>query len=127
MNSVNLIGRLADNPLIKANEENTWARFPIAIQKNAENANYFTIIAFDSTAEFVEKYFVKGDRIGISGYLNQSVYETKEGETRYSVEVIANRVYFADGKREEIEKEETSSKGTKNESRNNKRSSKKYR
>lgn len=112
MNSVNLIGRLADNPVVRSKRKQTWARFPIAIQKNEKEVSYFTIVAFDQTAEFIEKYFAKGNRIGITGYLNQSKYTDNNGENKYSVEIIANRAYFADGKREEYE------------SRNNKRGGK---
>ena len=109
MNSVNLIGRLADSPDVrygKKKDDTTWGRFPLAIQMGENDVHYFQIVCFNNTAEFLEKYFAKGDRIGISGYLRQNVYEDNDGVTQYKVEIIATRIEFADGQREQNEDEE---------------------
>lgn len=108
MNVVALIGRTCADPEIrdiegkKGKEDLVIASVTLAVDRvGSEEADFISLKAFDKTAEFFEKYVVKGQRIGVSGRLQTGSYEDKEGVKRYTTDVIVDRVTFADGKKEE--------------------------
>lgn len=114
MNSVNIIGRLTSDPEMR--ESKGWdndtliANFFVAVQRiGSEEADFIRCVAFGKTAEFVEKYFAKGSRVGISGRIQTGRYENKDGQTVYTTDVIAERVDFADGKKEDSKDDRSSS------------------
>lgn len=103
MNSVSLVGRLTADPDIRyANngEELCIASFSIAINRNKDDVDFFNVTAFRSTAEFIEKYFRKGMRVGVEGRLQQNRYKDKDGNNRSVVQIIANRVEILQSKAE---------------------------
>lgn len=112
MNSVNIIGRLTADPEIrdverKGKDDLTIASFSIAVDRvGSEEADFIRCKAFDMTAEFAEKYLSKGQRVGISGRLQTGKYDDKEGVTRYTTDVIVERITFADGKKGSADDEE---------------------
>lgn len=57
-------------------------------------ADFFNIVAWRSTAEFISRYFAKGRMILIEGELQTRQYVDKNGSTQYVVELIANSVHF---------------------------------
>ena len=103
MNSVNLVGRLARDPDIKyTNGGTTIARFAVAVDRRFKSeggptADFPSVVAFGKTAEFIEKYFHKGQRIGIAGRLQTGSYE-KDGAKVYTTDVIAEAVEFVESK-----------------------------
>lgn len=62
-----------------------------------EQTNWFTCKIIGSRAEKVAEYFRKGTGISLTGELRQSVYE-KDGQKRYSMEVLVDRFIFTGGK-----------------------------
>ena len=58
----------------------------------------FNIIAWSKTAEFACKYFMKGQRIGITGEIRTGSYTAQDGTKRYTTDVVANGVYFCESK-----------------------------
>ena len=56
------------------------------------------LIAWNKTADIVEKYVTKGKEIAIEGKLTSRSYETKEGEKRYVTEVVCNELLMLGGK-----------------------------
>lgn len=106
MNSVNLIGRLCKDPEVrevgKGEKATNMATFTLAVDRiGSEDADFIRCVMFGKTADFAEQYLFKGVRIGVTGRIQTGSYETTEGETRYTFDVIAERLTFADGKREE--------------------------
>ena len=102
MNSINLIGRLTDDARMTETKETVIANFFVAVPRiGSEEADFVRVVAFGKTAEFVDNYFHKGDRIGISGRIQTGRYENKDGVTVYTTDVIAERVDFADGKKDD--------------------------
>lgn len=110
MNNVCLIGRLTKD--IEINETNggtKYARFSVAVQRNYKNdndeyeADFINCTAFGNTAEFVGKYFVKGQGIGIIGRLQTRKWD-EDGTTRYAMDVIADKIDFTSGKPSGAEK-----------------------
>lgn len=103
MNSVNLIGRLVrdvDVRTAKNEDQTAIGIFTLAVDRNGKEADFISCRAFGKTAEFLEKYTKKGDRIGVTGRIQTGSYENRKGEKVYTTDVIVERTYFADGGRE---------------------------
>lgn len=109
MNCVNLIGRLTREPELKMTPNGkSVCSFSIAVQRpyknkdtNEYDVDFINIRAWEAHAEFVTKYFHKGQRIGITGSLRVNSYTDKNGNPATWTEVVANGIDFADGKQTE--------------------------
>ena len=105
MNSVNLIGRICNGPDIRVyegkNEEFSIANFSVAVDRNRDETDFISCKAIGWCADFIEKYMHKGVRIGVSGRIQLDVWKDKDGNKKYSTYVFVERVFFADGKKEE--------------------------
>ncbi len=104
MNKVILLGRLVKDPEMRATQTGTQvASFTLAVNRRFEKdkADFFPVVAFKNTAEFIGKYLQKGIQINIVGRLQTRNYDAKDGTKRYVTEVIAEEVYFADSKKDE--------------------------
>lgn len=107
MNKVILMGRLTADPEMRYTQSNMGvARFSLAVDKRMKSqdgkrdADFFNIVAFDKSAEFVSKYFKKGQQVLVEGRLQNNNWTDKEGNKRISTEVIVEQTYFADSKRD---------------------------
>ena len=83
-----------------------WCRFTVACQRRYKNANgqydadFIGCIAWRQTADFVHKYFIKGNRIGVTGSIQTGSYTAQDGSTRYTTEVAVENVEFVGAKQE---------------------------
>lgn len=106
MNCVQLVGRLTNQPDIKyTNGGLTIARFGVAVDRRFKSeggptADFPTVVAFGKTAEFIEKYFAKGQRIGIVGRIQTGSYQKDDGTKVYTTDVIAENVEFVERKQD---------------------------
>lgn len=105
MNKVFLSGRLTRDPEAKYSQSNTaFARVGIAVDrafsKNKE-VDFFNLVAFGKTAEFLGKWFSKGSKLLAEGRLQISKYKDKEGNERTSTEIVVDNVEFAGSKKKE--------------------------
>ena len=104
MNNVQLVGRLAKDVDVRTNNDSTVARFTVAVNRDYKNkdgkyeADFINCIAFKNTAEFVEKYFSKGMRIGLIGRIQTGSYTNKDGNKVYTTDVVADKVEFVESK-----------------------------
>ena len=105
MNNVNIIGRLVqDVEVRRTNNQKSVSNFRIAVDRSFKDSDgntvtdYFPIVCWGATADFTEKYFKKGLRVGISGSLQTRSWDDSEGGKHYATEIVAREVYFADGK-----------------------------
>ena len=75
--------------------------FCIAVERRFDRAtsDFINIVAWNKTAEFVSKYFAKGDLIALTGSIQTRKYEDKDGNKRTAFEVLADDVSFC-GKKE---------------------------
>ena len=101
------MGRLTKDPDIKCTQSNTQvASFSLAVnrrfakQGEERQADFINIVAWSKTAEFVSKYFRKGQQVGIIGRLQTRNWEDEQGQKHYVTEVVAEEAYFADSKRD---------------------------
>lgn len=81
------------------------ASFSLAVNRRfakegEQQADFINIVAWNKTAEFVSKYFKKGQQVAVVGRIQTRNYEDDKGIKHYITEVIAEEVYFADSKRE---------------------------
>jgi single-strand DNA-binding protein len=94
VNSVHLIGRLATDVEVKeVNGGSKVSSFILAVDRNAEEADFFRIKAWNSQAEAAGEHLGKGRKIAVEGSLRQDVYE-KDGEERKAVSVVAKRLEY---------------------------------
>lgn len=104
MNNVTLVGRLTKAPEVRYTDGgSSIARFTVACDRRfkkegQQDADFISCIAFGKTAEFVEKYFDKGQRIGLTGRIQTGSYENKDGNKVYTTDVIADNVEFVESK-----------------------------
>jgi len=100
-NKVQLIGNLGNAPEIKILDGGKkLARISLATNETYKNAKgekitetqWHNVIAWDKTAEIMEKYFTKGLEVLIEGKLVNHNYTDKEGIKRYATEVQANEL-----------------------------------
>lgn len=108
MNSVNLVGRLTQDPVATTPDGGrTRCKIRIAVQRprgrNGEDkpANYFDVVAWDAQAVNCGKYLRKGRQVALSGRLNHSEWKAEDGTARQRVEIIADNVMFLDGPKQE--------------------------
>ena len=100
-NKVILVGNLTEEPQLKATPSGVAVvSFRIAVSRKFKSegqpeADFFTIVAWRNTAEFIGKHFRKGDSILVCGQLQQRMYTDKEGIKRSVVEVVADEASFA--------------------------------
>lgn len=102
MNKVILKGRLTAKPELKTTTTDIFVTdFSIAVNRrfNKETTDFINCQAWRSTAEFICKYFEKGQEIAVVGELHNDKWE-KDGETRYASRVSVDEVYFCGSKTE---------------------------
>ena len=107
-NSVKLIGHLGANPEVKEFDGgNKVARFTIATNESyknkegekVENTEWHSVVAWGKTAELVGKFLEKGKEIAIEGKLTHRSYDDKDGNKRYTTEVVMNEFVMLGGKK----------------------------
>lgn len=78
------------------------ASFTVALDRRSRNseqtADFPNCVAFGKTAEFIEKYFHKGMRIGGTGRIQTRTYENREGRKVYVTEIVLEQVEFVESK-----------------------------
>ena len=106
LNNVILMGRLCtDVELRTTSAGKSVANFRIAVDRgyskgDDKKADFITIVAWENTADFISKYFHKGDMIALRGEIQTRSYEDSNGNKRTPFEVLAREVSFCGGKNE---------------------------
>ena len=107
LNRVTMMGRLCADPELKQTKTQiAVCSFRIAVDRDYGKAgeqkecDFFDVVAWRSTAEFVCRYFAKGRMIVVDGRGQTRSWTDKNGGKRVNFEVVADNVYFADSKRE---------------------------
>lgn len=115
MNKVQLIGRLTKDPEAKMTSNQTkFCQFTLAVDRRFKDANgqrqadFISCLAWRQTAEFIAKYFKKGNRIGVVGSIQVRSYEDQNGQKRFVTEVVIDEAEFVEStnKAENTEKNE---------------------
>ena len=104
LNKAILMGRLTADPELRHTQNNTAvASFTLAVNRSYgkdAGPDWIDVVAWNKTAEFVSKWFRKGMQVAVAGRIQTRTWEDKQGQKRKSVEVVAEEVHFAEGKKE---------------------------
>lgn len=108
LNHITLMGRMVRDPeLRKTGSGISVVSFTVACDRDfsgkdstEKEVDFIDCTAWRSTADFISKYFTKGRMIVVDGRLQIRKWQDKEGNNRYSAEVVADRCYFGDSKRD---------------------------
>jgi len=107
LNRVVLMGRLVADPELKTTASGvSVTTFRIAVDRSyvksgeERQADFFDIVAWRYTAEFICKHFRKGSLIAVDGQLQSRTYQTNDGSKRYVVEVVADNASFTGERRD---------------------------
>ena len=102
MNSIIIKGRLTADPELKHTQNDTAVcSVNVAVDRpysKDKEVDFFTVVFWRQAAEFVYKYFSKGQEILVQGEMQSRKYEDKEGNNRTAWEVKADRVEFCGSK-----------------------------
>ena len=107
-NKVMLGGRLTADPENRQTETGiSMTRFSIAVNRrqvskdaNQPQADFFNIVAWRATADFVSRFFKKGSSIFVVGTIQNRSWTDNEGNKRYATDIVADEVSFVDAKGE---------------------------
>ena len=104
LNQVVIVGRLTKDPEVVTLEKGRKrTSITVAVARSYKNSDgvyesdFVRCILWNAIAENTTEYCKKGDVIGVKGRLQTSTYE-KDGETKYAVDVIAEKVTFLSSK-----------------------------
>ena len=107
LNHIVIMGRLTRDPELRRTGSGTAvASFAVAVDRDyapdgqERETDFIDCVAWRQTGEFVSKYFTKGRMIVVEGRLQVRGWTDKEGNKRRTAEVVADHVYFGEGKRD---------------------------
>lgn len=108
LNNFSCMGRFTHTPELKTTvNNNEVVKFSLAVGRSKATADgekvtdFIDCVAWNNTAEFICRYFRKGDPIIIDGQLETRNYEDKQGNKRKAYEVIVREVHFCAFKKNE--------------------------
>lgn len=107
LNTAILMGRLTADPELRHTPNNiAVTSFTLAVDRSYVKAgaerqvDFIDIVAWRSTAEFVCRYFRKGQLVAVQGSIQTRSYTDKDGNKRKAFEIVADNVHFAEPKRD---------------------------
>lgn len=104
MNNVSIVGRLTADPELKTTQSGiSYTRFTVAVDRQYskdKETDFLDCTAWRGTAEFISKYFFKGQRIGLTGRIQTGSYTDKDGNKRKTWEIVVDNCEFVERKQE---------------------------
>ncbi len=103
MNKAILVGRLTKDPEVKLTSNQTqFCQFTVAVERKFKDQNgqrqvdFINCLAWKNTAIFIQKYFHKGNRIGLTGNIQTRSYEDNNGQKKFVTEIVVEEVEFVE-------------------------------
>ncbi len=107
LNKAILMGRFTRDPELRSTPQGvSTCSFSLAVDRNfvrqgeERKADFISCVAWRQTAEFVSKYFKKGNLVAVEGSIQSRTWDDAEGKRHYATEVLVNQVYFVESKRD---------------------------
>ena len=95
MNQVIITGNLGQDPEVKYSQNgDPIATFNMAFRLSKDKTGWIKVVCFNKTAEVAETYLHKGAKILLSATLDHNKWETDDGQTKSTIQLIANRIEF---------------------------------
>ena len=103
MNNVSVIGNLATDVEVRDVAQKQVSKFLLAVDRASKDggADFIGVSVWERQGELCAQYLGKGRRVGIEGYLRSHSWEDDQGKRRREVEIVARRVDFLSGPRDE--------------------------
>lgn len=105
MNKAILMGRLTKHPELRQTQSGTSVcNFTLAVNRRFKNSqgeretDFLPCVAWRGTADFIAKYFRKGERMAVIGEIQTRSWEGDDGQKRFITEINVDEAHFADGK-----------------------------
>lgn len=105
LNIAAVMGRLTADPELKTTQSGvSVTSFRVAVERTyvpqgqERQTDFLTVVAWRGTAEFICKYFAKGDMIAVSGSIQTRNYEDRNGNKHTAFEIVASEASFCGGK-----------------------------
>ncbi len=105
LNQVALMGRLTADPELRHTPSNiSVTTFTLAVNRSyvkqgaERQTDFIDIVAWRNTADFICRYFKKGQMMALEGSIQTRTYTDKEGKNRKAFEVVASNVYFTESR-----------------------------
>lgn len=102
LNTAILMGRLVKDPEMRSTQSGTpVCSFTLAVNRRGKDdgTDFLDIVAWSKTAEFVSKYFTKGQLVAVKGRIQTRTWEDQNNNKRKSTEIVAEEVHFAESKK----------------------------
>ena len=105
LNHIVCMGRLVREPELRYTKDKVpVGSCRIAVNRpGSDKADFFDVVAWRHSGEFLTKHFVKGQQIVVAGRLQINEWTADGGQRRMAVEIVADSLYFAGGKPERQE------------------------
>ena len=101
LNSINIQGRLTKDPDLRHTQNGkAVASFTLAVDRDFGDkiTDFIDCVAWSNTAEFISKYFAKGQLATVTGRLQFRDWQDKDGNNRRNAEVLVASIYFCEKK-----------------------------
>jgi len=110
LNSIIIMGRLTKDPELRQTQsQKAVTSFTLAVDRDGQDkqTDFIECIAWERTAEFVKQYFTKGTMAIVKGRLQLRDWTDRDGNKRRQAEIVCDRVYFGETKRETTQAQAT--------------------
>ena len=110
LNKAMIMGRLVADPEMRTVGEDVHVvTVRIAVDRDRVNketgereADFLDVVAWRGQADFLCKFFAKGDQVVVDGRLQSRNWTDKDGNKRYTVEIVAENLYFGSAKKSSV-------------------------
>ena len=105
LNQVVIVGRLVEDPKVEKGDNHNYSFLRLAVPRSYKNADgvyetdFINCKLWDAVAENTAEYCKKGDIVGVKGRIQTSSYETEDGNKKYAMEVVAEKISFLSSKK----------------------------
>lgn len=107
LNRVTVMGRLVADPEVRTVGDDVHVTtVRIAVDRDRTNketgereADFLDVVAWRGTCDFLAKFFARGDQVVVDGRLQSRNWTDKDGNKRYTVEIVAENLYFGSAKK----------------------------
>lgn len=107
LNKAILVGRLTKDPELRSTQSGvSVVSFSVAVSRSyarqgeERQTDFINCVAFRNTADFISRYFSKGNMIAVDGSIQTRTWDDQEGKRHWVTEVIVNEAHFVESKKD---------------------------
>lgn len=93
MNTAVILGNLTKEVEVKQTQNGkNYTRFTVAVRRDKDNTDFISCVAWNKTAEFMQKYCIKGMKVCVEGRIETGSYEDKDGKKVYTTDIVVENI-----------------------------------